>query len=322
MRLVVLAGGVGGARFLRGVRDHVAQRSPGSSITAVVNTADDITLHGLRITPDLDTVMYTLGGGIDKERGWGREDESFKAAAELAAYGAGPSWFGLGDRDLATHLIRTRMLDAGYPLSEVTEALCRRWEPGVHLLPMSDDRVETHVVVELDGERQALHFQEWWLRLQAQVPALEFIPVGAEQSKPAPGVVEAIGEADAVLLAPSNPVVSIAPILSVPGIRDALSHRPVFGVSPIVSGAPVRGHADKCLAAIGVAADAMAVALHYGARRHGGLLDGWIVDLADADSLNLLDGTGIEGAAVPALMSDPAAAAALAERVVSMALSR
>jgi LPPG:FO 2-phospho-L-lactate transferase len=322
MRLVVLAGGVGGARFLRGVRDHVEQRAAGSQITAVVNTADDITLHGLRITPDLDTVMYTLGGGIDEDRGWGRADESFRASAELAAYGAGPSWFGLGDRDLATHLIRTRMLDAGYPLSDVTEALCRRWEPGVSLLPMSDDRVETHVVVELDGERQALHFQEWWLRLQAQVPALEFIPVGAEQAAPAPGVIEAIEQADAVLLAPSNPVVSIGPILAVPGIREALVQRPVVGVSPIVGGAPVRGHADACLSAIGVATDAMAVALHYGARRHDGLLDGWIVDVADADSLYVLEGTGVRGAAVPAIMSDPEAAASLAEHVVTMALSR
>lgn len=322
MRLVVLAGGVGGARFLRGVREYAKQQAPGSQITAVVNTADDITLHGLRITPDLDTVMYTLGEGIDEQRGWGRTDETFNASAELAAYGAGPSWFGLGDRDLATHLIRTRMLDAGYPLSEVTAALCRRWEPGVTVLPMSDDRVETHVVVEIEGERQALHFQEWWLRLQAQVPAFEFIPVGAEQSTPAPGVIDAIRDADAVLLAPSNPVVSIGPILSVPGIREAVAQRPVVGVSPIVGGAPVRGHADACLAAIGVKSDAMAVALHYGARRAGGLLDGWVVDTADTDALPALAGTGIEGAAVPAIMTDAVAATSLAEHVISMALSR
>ena len=143
VQIVVLAGGTGGARFLRGVRAAV----PDATVTAVVNTGDDVTLHGLRIAPDLDTVMYTLGGGIDEERGWGRSDESWTVKEELAAYGADPDWFGLGDRDLATHLIRTRMLDAGYPLSDVTAALAERWEPGVTLLPMSDQRVETHVVV-------------------------------------------------------------------------------------------------------------------------------------------------------------------------------
>src|SRR3954447_6219996 len=164
VQIVVLAGGTGGARFLRGVR----AASPEAEITAVVNTGDDVTLHGMRICPDLDTVMYTLGGGIDEERGWGRADESWTVKEELAGHGAEPSWFGLGDRDLATHLIRTRMLDAGYPLSQVTAALARRWQPGITVLPMSDERVETHVVVADDaaqpgGRQHALHFQEWWV---------------------------------------------------------------------------------------------------------------------------------------------------------------
>src|ERR1700712_1574983 len=158
MRIVALAGGIGGARFLRGLR----QVEPGAELTAVVNTGDDITLHGLRVCPDLDTVMYTLGDGISAERGWGREDETFVVKEELAAYGVGPAWFGLGDRDLATHLVRTQMLDAGYPLSQVTTALCDRWQPGVRLLPMSDNRVETHVVAAVPGEgRRAMHFQGW-----------------------------------------------------------------------------------------------------------------------------------------------------------------
>src|SRR6195952_503574 len=231
MRIVALAGGIGGARFLRGLR-HV---EPDSEITAIVNTGDDITLHGLRVCPDLDTVMYTLGGGISEERGWGRQDESFVVRDELAAYGVGPAWFGLGDRDLATHLVRTQMLDAGYPLSQVTAALCERWRPGVTMLPMTDDRVETHVTVnEPDSGRRAIHFQEWWVRYGASLEAEAIVPVGAAESKPAPGVLEAIAQADVILLPPSNPIVSVGVVLAVPGIRDALvaAPAPVVGVSP------------------------------------------------------------------------------------------
>src|SRR3954452_1203790 len=203
VQFVVLAGGTGGARFLRGLR----AAAPDADITAVVNTGDDVTMHGLRICPDLDTVVYTLGGGIDEERGWGRVGESWTVKEELAAYGADPDWFGLGDRDLATHLIRTRMLDAGYPLSAVTAALADRWRPGVTVLPMSDQRVETHVVVTdpEDGRQRALHFQEWWVRYRAELPPRAFVQVGVESARPAPGVTEALGSADAVLLAPSNP---------------------------------------------------------------------------------------------------------------------
>src|SRR5690349_20123473 len=211
VKIVVLAGGTGGARFLRGVRSA----APEAHVTVVVNTGDDVTMHGLRICPDLDTVMYTLGGGIDEERGWGRAGESWTVKEELAAYDADPSWFGLGDRDLATHLIRTRMLDAGFPLSEVTTALCARWQPGVTLLPMSDQCVETHVVLPdpETGRRHAIHFQEWWVRLRAEPEPSAFVQVGVDAARPAPGVVEAFAAADAVLLAPSNPVVSIGTIL-------------------------------------------------------------------------------------------------------------
>src|SRR4051794_29359569 len=216
MRIVVLAGGIGGARFLRGLK----RAAPDSDITVIGNTGDDIHLFGLKVCPDLDTVMYTLGGGVDEERGWGRTDETWHAKDELAAYGVEPTWFGLGDRDLATHLVRTQMLEAGYPLSAVTAALCRRWKPGVRLLPMSDDRVETHVVVADEAEpsgQRAIHFQEYWVRLHAEVPARAVVPVGIEQSAPAPGVIESITTADLVLLPPSNPVVSVGTNLGVPG---------------------------------------------------------------------------------------------------------
>ncbi|GAA1816764.1 2-phospho-L-lactate transferase [Planosporangium flavigriseum] len=279
MQIVVLAGGIGGAKFLAGVR--AVARESGSEVTAVVNVGDDVTLHGLRVCPDLDSVMYRLGGGADAERGWGRQDETWTVKEELAAYGAEPTWFGLGDRDIATHLVRTRMLDAGYPLSAVTEALCARWRPGVRLLPATDDRVETHVVVEEEGKQRAIHFQEWWVRYRAELPAKRFVFVGAETSKPAAGVLDALAAADVVLVAPSNPVVSIAPILAVGGIKEALT-APVVGVSPIIGGAPVRGMADKCLAALGVECSAAGVGNLYGARGAGGVLDGWLVDPTDA----------------------------------------
>src|SRR5690242_2517950 len=211
--ITVLSGGVGGATFLRGLL-HGVRRGllPGvdrdAEVTVVANAAD-IWLHGLKVCPDLDTVMYTLGEGIDPDRGWGRRDETWSAKEELAAYGVEPTWFGLGDRDLATHLVRTQMLDAGYTLSQVTEALCKRWQPGVRLLPMSDDRIETHVAIDDPdtGERRAVHFQEYWIRHQASVPAYSVVPVGATESTPGPGVLEAITEADLVILPPSNPVV-------------------------------------------------------------------------------------------------------------------
>jgi len=311
MRIVVLAGGIGGARFLLGVRAWGA--GAGAEVTAVVNTGDDVTLHGLRICPDLDSVMYTLGGAADPERGWGRAGETWSVKEELAAYQAEPTWFGLGDRDIATHLVRTRMLDAGYPLSAVTEALCNRWHPGVRLLPATDDRVETHVVC--DG--RALHFQEWWVRHHGDLPAERFVFVGAEDSKPAPGVLDAIGAADLVMLAPSNPVVSIAPILAIPGIRDALRDgpAPVVGLSPIIGGAPVRGMADKCLTAVDVEVSAAGVGALYGARTGEGLLDAWLVDSADAG----VEVPGVAVTARPLLMTSDEVTVAMVADAVTLA---
>jgi LPPG:FO 2-phospho-L-lactate transferase len=316
VHIVALAGGIGGARFLTGMKALLADRAdPSDHITVICNTGDDLTLHGLRICPDLDTVMYTLGGGIEPTQGWGRSHETWSVKEELAAYEVGPDWFGLGDRDIATHLVRTQMLDAGYPLSAVTEALCSRWQPGVKMLPMSDERVETHVVIEEDGKRRAIHFQEWWLKLHATVPAAQFVQVGVQEAKPAPGVLDAIAAADAVVLAPSNPVVSVGMILGVPGIADALRSgpAPIVGLSPIVGGAPVRGMADACLTAIGVETSAEAVGRHYGARSTGGLLDGWLIDSADS-----ADVPGVAVRAVPLLMTDVAATAAMAAAALDL----
>ncbi|MFI6150869.1 2-phospho-L-lactate transferase [Streptomyces sp. NPDC051109] len=315
MRIVVLAGGIGGARFLRGLGAAV----PDADITVIGNTGDDIHLFGLKVCPDLDTVMYTLGGGINEDQGWGRTDESFTVKEELAAYGVGPDWFGLGDRDFATHIVRTQMLGAGYPLSAVTEALCDRWQPGVRLLPMSDDRVETHVAVTdpETGERRVIHFQEYWVRLRASLDAEAVVPVGAEQAKPAPGVLEAIAAADLIVFPPSNPVVSIGTILAVPGIREAVAaaEAPVVGLSPIVGGAPVRGMADKVLAAVGVESTAAAVARHYGA----GLLDGWLVDTSDAEAVAEVEAGGIACRAVPLMMTDLTATTEMARAALALA---
>ena len=310
MRITVPAGGVGAARFLRGLKAEV----PDAEITVIGNTGDDISLFGLHVSPDLDTVMYTLGGGIDEEQGWGRDGDTYTVLAELTAYGAGPDWFGLGDRDLATHLHRTSMLGAGLPLSAATGILCHRWQPGVRLLPMTDDRVETRVILRDEGGR-TVHFQEWWVRLHAAVPAAGIVVEGAAQARPAPGVVEAIAAADVILFPPSNPVVSIGAILAVPAIADAVRAKTVVGVSPIIGGAPVRGMADACLAAIGVPATAQAVAAHYGPA----LLNGWLVDEQDKAAVDDPDLAGITVRALPLYMTSLAATATIARAALDLA---
>jgi LPPG:FO 2-phospho-L-lactate transferase len=307
MRITALAGGIGGARFLRGLKAAV----PDADVTVIANTGDDTTLYGLRICPDLDTLMYTLGGGIDDERGWGRLDESWRAKEELAAYGSPTAWFGLGDRDLATHLRRTQLMLGGMTLSEATASLCERWQPGVTLLPMTDGQAETHVTVTVDGVWRAIHFQEWWIKHRAAVPAESITLVHHGELLPAPGVLEAIEAADVVLLPPSNPVVSIGTVLQVKGVREALEAQRVVGLSPIIGGAPVRGMADACLEAIGVETSAEAVGRHYGAD----LLDGWLVDTADAGTTV----PGVEVRAVPLLMTDLEATAAMARAALELA---
>src|ERR1035437_1379515 len=305
MRITTLAGGVGGARFLRGLLAHF-DRTPNlsdASVTVIGNTGDDINLFGLRVCPDLDTLMYTLGGAVHEEQGWGRANETQAVQGELAAYGAQPQWLGLG-------LSR----------SEVTARLCARWglpELGVRLLPMTDSPVQTHVVVGGEGQspQKAVHFQEWWVRMNAAIPAQKFIAVGMDRATPAPGVLDAIREADIILLPPSNPVVSIGIILGVPGVRDAVrgSAAPVVGVSPLIGGAPVRGHADVCLSAIGVDSTTQAVAGLY-----ADFLNGWLIDDADASAVGF--DARLEVQTRPLWMHDLEAAADIAGAALDLAL--
>ena len=228
MKITVLSGGVGGARFTRGLLSLVGERA---EVTVIANTGDDMWLHGVRVCPDLDTLMYTLGGAVHEEQGWGRRDESRRTSDDLAAYGLGWEWFTLGDLDLATHLARTALLRDGLPLSQVTARLAERWAPGVTLLPMTDDEVETHVITA-DG--RDLHFEEWWVRHRAALPAARFVQTNLATATPAPGVLAAIADADVVVVPPSNPVVSVGTILAIPGVRDALrtTAAPVVGDQP------------------------------------------------------------------------------------------
>jgi len=295
--------------------------APSDAVTVVANTADDITLHGLRICPDLDTVMYTLSGGIDPIRGWGRTDETWNAKAELEAYGVDEAWFGLGDRDLATHLVRTSMLRSGASLSEATARLCERWSPPVRLLPMTDDIVETHVDTTVDGERRRIHFQEFWIRHRAEVPVHGVEVVGADRAKAAPGVLEAIADADVVLLPPSNPIVSVGPIVAVQEIREALrsTTAPVVGVSPIIGRSAVRGMANQLLSGLGVEVSATGVAALHGSRTSAGILDGWLIDDSDTDEAPTIEQLGVAVRAVPLWMSDPQTTRKLAEDALQLA---
>jgi LPPG:FO 2-phospho-L-lactate transferase len=324
VKITVLSGGVGGARFLRGVREHLRETMPDGNggttarITAVVNTGDDMWLSAVRIAPDLDSIMYTLAGENDEARGWGRVGETERVSAELRAYDVGWPWFTLGDLDLGTHLARTSMLRDGLTLAEATARIASRWPLGVTLLPATNDEVETHVVTE-DGAD--LHFQEWWTRHRATLPAARFVQQGVESATPAPGVIEAIMTADAVLVAPSNPVVSIGTILGIPGIRAALraTKAPVVGVSPIIGGAVVRGMADACLSAIGVETAADAVAAHYSARASGGVLDAWLIAEEDAALAPAVEAAGIRASVVPLWMRDLPTSAALGAAAIAAA---
>lgn len=311
-RIVVLAGGVGGSRFVLGLRDALRARGTASALTVVVNTGDDLWLSGVRLQPDVDSITYALAGVNDAERGWGRQRDTERVNEELQAWGAGWPWFTLGDLDLGTHLARTGWLREGLTPTQVIERMSHRWPLGARLLPMTDAEVDTVVVLH-DGTR--LHFQEWWTRHRATLPPARFENPGIADAAPAPGVVEAIAQADAVLLAPSNPVVSIGPILAVPGVREALraTAAPVVGVSPIIGGRVVRGMADVCLTAIGVETSAAAVAGLYGPRGDGGLLDAWLLAEEDEALAGDVAGFGIRPVVTPLWMTDAARSAALAE---------
>jgi LPPG:FO 2-phospho-L-lactate transferase len=328
VKITVLSGGVGGARFTRGL---LALLGNDAEVTVVANTGDDMWLHGVRVCPDLDTLMYTLGDAVHEEQGWGRRAETSRVSADLAAYDVGWEWFTLGDLDLATHLARTQWLREGLTLSEATERLCRRWDlaaQGVRLLPMSDQPVETHVVVaDPDGGERTIHFEEWWVRHRAALPARRFVQVGLESADAAPGVLDAIRDADLVVVPPSNPVVSVGTILAVPGVRSALASTgaAVVGVSPIIGGAPVRGMAAECLATIGVEATAETVARHYGLRGDAsrpagspGVLDAWLVDTVDAGAADKLTVDGWRAGAADTLMRDVLATARIAAAALGL----
>jgi len=303
--LVALAGGVGAAKFLRGLlRVH----DP-AGLVVIGNTGDDLRLHGLAISPDLDSVAYTLAGVADEERGWGLAGETWNVRDALVRLGE-PGWFALGDRDIATHLLRTRLLAEGASLTEATAEVCRRLGAPVRLLPMSDQQVETRVAVDGPDGPLDLGFQEWWVGRQAADPVRSVRFAGVEDAPPAPGVLEAITAAEGILVCPSNPVVSIAPILAVPGVRKAVEAATcrVVAVTPIVGGAPVRGMADRLLPAWGVEVSARGVAGLY-----AGLADAFVLDTVDADQAAEVAALGLDPVVVPTLMRTVEDAAALAK---------
>jgi LPPG:FO 2-phospho-L-lactate transferase len=305
MRVAALAGGIGAGKFLRGLVRVVAPED----VTAIVNTGDDIAMHGLHVSPDLDSVTYWLGDVFDRERGWGRRGETFRATEELRSFDPGGAWFNLGDLDLATHLHRTNLLAAGRTLTEATAGVTKRFGVASRVLPMSDDPVTTRVEVVTDGRELDLHFQEYWVRRGArdEVKAVRY--EGAARARPGPQVLRALSETDAVVLCPSNPVASIGPILSVPGIREALDARrtDVVGISGIVAGAPLAGMADKLMPAAGVEVTAAGAAECY-----RGLLGAWVVDEADRGLAPRIEATGVRVGVTDTIMTDDAKAEALA----------
>jgi LPPG:FO 2-phospho-L-lactate transferase len=296
-------------------------------VTIIVNTGDDAWISGLRVCPDLDSVMYALAGVVDEDRGWGRAGETHRVADELASYDVGWPWFALGDLDIATHIARTSMLRDGLRLTETTEKLCARWNDGdglpARVLPVSDDPVETHVEVDLDGNARLLHFQEWWVRHHAVPPARRFVQTGLEAARATPEVVDTVARASAILVAPSNPVVSIGTILAVPGIREALaaSGAPVVGVSPIIGNEPVRGMAAECLEAVGARVSAAGVAELLGAAVSGGLLDGWLIAEEDADQVEEVERLGIACRSIPLWMRNLTTTTTMAEEALDLAAS-
>jgi LPPG:FO 2-phospho-L-lactate transferase len=308
VKVVALAGGVGAGKFLRGLVRAV----PPADVTAIVNTGDDLDVHGLRVCPDLDSVTYWLGDAFDRERGWGRRDETFRATEELRAFDPDAAWFGLGDVDLATHLFRTRSLAEGLRLSEVTRRIAARFEIGATILPMSEQPVETRLDAVSFGQEMDLHFQEYWVLRGARddVKAIRF--EGVDVASPAPGVLDAIEQADAVVICPSNPVVSIGPILAVGGVKEAVVRRPVVGISPIVGGRPLGGMADRLMPVVGLEVSAVGAA-----RAYDGLLDAWVIDDADARLADRVrEETGARVAITDTVMRDDG----VAERLAIVAL--
>ena len=309
MKVAALAGGIGAGKFLRGL----VQVVPAEDVTVIVNTADDIVLHGLHVSPDLDSVMYWLAGLMDRERGWGLADETFRTTERLRDLDADGSWFGLGDLDMATHLLRTALIGDGSTLAEATAVLTQRCGVPSRLLPMSDDPVTTMIATE-GGD--VFHFQEYWVRRGGADPVASIDYRGASEAVPSPDVIGSIEGADTIVICPSNPVASVFPILAVPGIREALASRRdrVVGVSPIVGGAPVRGMADKLMPAAG-----FEVTASEAARCYEGLIRGWVMDERDAALAAQVEATGVRVALTDTIMEDDARSAAIAQTALELA---
>jgi LPPG:FO 2-phospho-L-lactate transferase len=305
MRVAVLCGGVGAARLLTGMVRAV----PPTEVTAIVNTADDMVLHGLSISPDLDTVVYTVAGAIDPDRGWGLRDESWQAMGALERYG-GATWFGLGDRDLGTHLYRTQRLSEGATLSEVTAEVARAWGLALTVVPVTDDRVRTMVTLAGDdgSPGEEVGFQDYFVARRHAVPVASLRFAGAAEATPAPGVLDALAAAETIVVAPSNPLVSIGPVLAVPGIREALTARreSVVAVSPLVGGRALKGPADRLLRELGHDDSVVGVARLYAP--FAGTL---VVDTADAHHADAVRAAGLRCVVTDTIMRDPDAAAAL-----------
>jgi LPPG:FO 2-phospho-L-lactate transferase len=306
--IVVLAGGVGGARFLQGV----VQVVPQEQITVIANTGDDRDFYGLHVSPDIDIVMYTLAGIVDETHGWGIRDDTHNTMQQLTHYGY-EDWFLLGDRDLATHIRRTDLLKQGKTLSEVTDSLRTRLGLNLRILPMSDQPVATHIQTQVG----LLHFQEYMVKRRCvdEVQGVEF--VGAKEAKPAPGVLDALKQADAILIAPSNPIVSIGSILSIPGVHDVLHEAQgmIVAVSPIVGGAPIKGPADKLMRGLGIEVSATGVT-----RCYRDFLDVMIIDQRDAHLASQIeDDLGIPTLVTDTIMRDNQTKAALARSALQAA---
>lgn len=305
--IVVLAGGVGAARFLQGV----VQVVPQEELTVIANTGDDREFYGLHVSPDIDIVMYTLAGLVNESQGWGIRDDTYYTMQQLTSYGH-EDWFALGDRDLATHIHRTQLLREGRTLSEITDDLRARLGLKLRILPMSDQPVQTHVLTPAG----LLHFEEYFVKRRCSDPVQDVQFVGADTARPAPGVLDAIKEAEAILIAPSNPIVSIGSILAVPGIHDTLHEASgmVVAVSPLVAGAPLKGPADKLMSGLHMEVSAVGVARHY-----RDFLDVMVIDQQDAHLLNAIEDLGIPALATDTIMRDAETKAALARTVLEAA---
>jgi LPPG:FO 2-phospho-L-lactate transferase len=309
--ITVLAGGVGAARFLTGLVRVV----PPNDVTAIVNVGDDVILHGLHISPDLDTVTYTLAGAIDPERGWGLANETWQALDMVRRYG-GVGWFNLGDRDIGTHMFRTHRLRQGAPLSTVTAEITRAWGLALAVMPVTDDRVETRVTIDDAGAETEIGFQQYFVKLRHSVPVRAVRFLGADEAVPAPGVIDAIRSAEVVVIAPSNPIVSIGPLLAVPGVRAAVEARRAscVAVSPIIAGAALKGPADRMMTELGHDASVVGVAGLYRT-----LASALVIDDADAMHADDVRRAGLEPVVCDTIMADADRAARLARRVLDAA---